>query len=832
MIKLKITNTETVMDNHENKIKLYGRDSEGRADSILVEGFPSRFYAPTEQVKDVQSGLMATDQVLEIIHNPDRVGLGGESLSRIGVSAPWDMKELVDAYGLDGFGSDVWSDLRLRIEKDLFTGVQAPSRRVHHSLLEPVEFTEPEALVAWVDIEISDEGAFVTDGSRKITSIVASDSYSEKVVGFIHLGPDRTVEECFPNGRPESVDELHYSTTEKTMLESFAEYIQEVDPDLLSGWNSHEFDYPYLYRRFEEIGLDPASLSREGFAKDRGYNGVSFTGRTIYDLMSAYDRTKQGELDSYRLDAIAQEELDDTKIEHTGLGYLEMWEQDPEMLVDYNSKDVTLCSRINEKAEVMSFWTALREELGLDFESTRQNNQFIESMARRDLKEHGIEGPATDYDRGKVDYEGGYVFPAHTGVEENVLAIDLASLYPLTLWMANASPETLVEPENVETLRRAGIDVCEAPNGAFFRLDDNGVFKRLVDTAIGLKADYKKKRNAATPGTEEHDDFSEKYNVSKTITNSVYGTAGWERFFLFNEKVAEAITLLGQEVIKKTAEYVNSETIGEVIYGDTDSCYIALPADWESKKCIEWGERICSELNDEVYPEFAQEFGIPESMNRWEIEPEALGTFFQAGKKKRYAFKAVWEDGHDLDEPEYTVKGFDSKRSDTAPLTEELQKNVFKTILDGADETALIELVQDASDEILDPDCDLEYIGIPGGIGQELEEYENEGAHVRGARYMNELAGTNIGQGDKPRRVYLNPTLRVGEGEASEKVDVISFEEIEDLPDDVRNKLEVDTAAMTEKILTKKMEPILSAVGTGARAAIRGQTQTGIRNFL
>ena len=832
-IRIKIIKTEVVQEDHQIRLRLYGRDKDGQFDTIDVMDIEPYFFGVTDQVKEIQDSLINSGPVQSIDHDAEKEGYKGESLSKITIDAPWNAAKITKAYdGVQWFESDVWADNQFRIDFGLFTGVEAPSRRVDYADLTAVDFPEPTPRISMIDIETDDRGEFVDDGSRPILSIVAQDSYTEETVAFFWTGPDRSIGECFPDGRPERVDRLEYTTTEKSMLRKFVDYIQKTNPDLMSGWNYEDFDAPYLYRRFEEIGLDPGSLSREGFAKDRGFKGVEFKGRTQYDLLQAYKNTKWTELESYKLDFIAQKELGDAKIPHEDMGYYEMYEKDPTKLINYNAQDVHLCVRINEKAEVIQFWSILRDELGLDFEDTRANNDFIEMMARRDLHEHGLSGPATDYSRQPGDYDGGYVFDAHTGVEQNVLAIDLASLYPYTMWMSNASPETKVADENVETLRRAGISVCEAPNGANFRLDKDGVFKRLVDKAIGLKSEYKTKRNAATPGTPEHKKFAEKYAVAKTVTNSVYGTAGWEKFFLYDEQVAEAITLLGQASIKATAKYINENTVGNVIYGDTDSCYISLPDEWDISECIEWGEGVCNTLNDEVYPELAEEYGIPASMNKWDIEPEALVTFFQAGKKKRYATKAVWEDGHYLDEPKYGVKGFDSKRSDTAKITEELQESIFKLILDGEDEQEIMELVSAAADEISPKNSDLTRIGIPGGIGKELEDYDTEGAQVRGARFMNELCGTDIGQGDKPRRVYLRPTLRVGEGKDSEPVDVISFEDVEDIPVIVREKLEVDTAAMTEKTITNKMKPILSAVGVDTNAVLKSQVQTGIAAFL
>jgi len=53
------------------------------------------------------------------------------------------------------------------------------------------------------------------------------------------------------------------------MLEAFLDYIDETDPDILTGWNFDDFDAPYFLDRLEELqdynhdyDLDSDRLSR------------------------------------------------------------------------------------------------------------------------------------------------------------------------------------------------------------------------------------------------------------------------------------------------------------------------------------------------------------------------------------------------------------------------------------------------------------------------------------------------------------------------------------------------------------------------------------------
>jgi DNA polymerase I len=255
---------------------------------------------------------------------------------------------------------------------------------------------------------------------------------------------------------------------------------------------------------------------------------------------------------------------------------------------------------------------------------------------------------------------------------------------------------------------------------------------------------------------------------------------------------------------------------------------------------------LSADLNNEVYPAFAEEFGIPAEDNLWEIEVEAyMRRYFQAGRKKRYAYLATWKDGHALDEPQYSISGFSSKRSDSSELTEETEEDVLRAILDG-EEDAVGTIVFEAAKEIQPQSPDWERIGIPGGMGNKITddqpEAERDGyysvrcegdncypqdAQPRGAYNSNRVLGTDFGQGDKPMRVYINDTYF---DELDRTDNVLCFETAEQmLP--VEDRVTVDVDRMTNTLLVKPLGRILSAIDTDIHAAIQGQTQVGLGAF-
>lgn len=808
------------MENSQT-INLYGRTADGSETVVEVFGFDDYFYVDSDELRE-RGGMLSTHDSVKSVDVDGYESLRGNKVGKVTLNSYYDKGDVADNFE-NTYESDVFITNRFRVDLGIHSGVVVADTQVHYSELEPCEFTTDDRILTF-DIETDDRGEFPEPGEKRIISIAAHDSYTDEYIGFIDTD-GRPIAEVFPGGKPEGFDAVHYDTSERQMLARFSEWVSERGFDIITGWNVEEFDCPYLYARMEEVGVDPETMSREGYAKLTSKGNARLKGHSIHDMLLAYKMTTHGELRSHALEDVAQEELDEGKIQHDDESIWEMYQNDADKLMRYNLKDVRLVVDIEAEAGVLSFKKKLRNEVGVDLEGTTANNQYIEMMARRKLKELGLVGPDATFNKRDEKYEGGYVFDAYTGVTQNVVGVDLASLYPYTMFMFNASPETKADASDD--------NVAVAPTGVAFDLENDGIFKQLIDDAIGLKSDYKQLRNQAEPGTEEHAEYAEQYSVSKTITNSVYGVTGWEYFFLYDEEVAEAVTTAGQAAIRATEKHINYNTSGEVIYGDTDSNYMELPSEWDRDRCIEEAQAICTELNNEVYPALAEEHGIPGEESLWDIEVEAyMKRFFQAGQKKFYAYLCTWLDGNEC-EPKVSIKGFGSQRSDSALLTKQLQEKILKLILNGADESEIGELVHEAANEVSARSPDWERIGIPGGLSKELDSYAwtngtPQGAQPRAAFYCNEINDTDIGAGSKPKRVYLNERVPPVEDWEHGAIDVMGFDE----PTHVPEWADVDSQRMIETIVHKPMRGILDAIGMDVEAAAKGQTQSGFARFL
>ena len=94
------------------------------------------------------------------------------------------------------------------------------------------------------------------------------------------------------------------------MLRAFGAYLGQRDPDILTGWNFVDFDMPYITGRMEKLGLSPVMLARLPGMTDRN----ALRGRALFDLLTGYKKMHSSLKESYRLDAIAWEEVGERKI--------------------------------------------------------------------------------------------------------------------------------------------------------------------------------------------------------------------------------------------------------------------------------------------------------------------------------------------------------------------------------------------------------------------------------------------------------------------------------------------------------------------------------------
>tara|TARA_A100001037_G_C15154185_1_gene642580 strand:- start:13355 stop:16096 length:2742 start_codon:yes stop_codon:yes gene_type:complete len=853
-------------------IHIFGRTIENEAEHVIVHGFRPYLYTLESTFRrEVAEGIPGvTGWERENENGEDYISIKGERLVKIYGQTPRDVGKFREEF--DHYEADILFPNRFLIDKDIGSGIRIPERRNSEGDIE-VGYEDVVAAdvssdlrINTFDIEVEDRNGFPENGEETILCISSHDSYTNEYIAWIH-GCDKSdvdVEEHLLIDKNASASTYIFETEEE-MLEAFIDYIEETDPDVLTGWNFVDFDISYFVARLKkldkntEFSIDFNRLSRIEEVWENNWRGPNIKGRIAFDLLYAYRRTNFSELESYRLDAVAMTELGIGKERYIGtIGAL--WETDPSQLLRYNIRDVELCVEIDRKQGIIPFWKEVAAFVGCKLEDATTPGDTVDMLVL-----HKVRGKFVLPSKRRAqseDYEGGQVLTPTKGVREMVAVLDLKSLYPMCMVTLNASPETKVGEQYDG-------EIYTAPNGQVFRREPIGIIREMVDGLLKEREGKKEQREKYDRETIEYDRFDRQQAAVKVIMNSLYGVLGWERFRLYDKDMADAVTATGREVIRHTQKIAN-ELGYNVAYGDTDSIMLELKSqemnsqevgeDLLRENALETAIEIQSKIN-ESYGKFAKQ-KLNADDHHFEIEFEKLyRRFFQTGRKKRYAGHIIWKDGRDVDDID--IVGFEYRRSDNSPITRMTQQAVIEKIVRGRSLDEVKKYIQNVIKDFEKGNLDIEEIGIPGGIGKKLEEYETEPAHIRGAKYANAVLGTNFDRGSKPKRVYLkrvdsiffenyrkeNSDIFPAEGEITEdqrgltagqrqkrktftefqmKQDVISFEFADQIPD----SFVIDWELMLEKDIKGPIERILDGIDMSWEEIRSGQQQTGLGQYM
>lgn len=761
-------------------VHIFGREPSGRAVHLQVTGFRPYFYAPADEVdgRPLPPQVTGVDEAVF-------TSIKGERLRRLYTARPTDVRDIRDRY--HHHEADIPFATRYMIDAGLTGGAEVPAETVDHTEVLPAEVDAP-ARLCFIDIECEDLRGFPDPARERIICITCWDSFDDEYTTLLltsaGTSPGFSDEWTAKNGclwKGKSRHMVCTYETEEALMRAFAAYIREKDPDILSGWNFTDFDLPYITRRMEVLGLNPTDLSRLPGMTER----TPVRGRAIFDLLTAYKKLQPSQKESYRLDAVAEDEIGERKVRYTGT-ITDLWLEDPERLVEYNTTDVELCVRINAKNSIVDFYRMISRYVGVPLDRTLNSSNVIDIYILRKAR-----GRFVLPSKGNVaadEFEGATVFEPSLGVRENVVVLDLKSLYPMAMMTLNASPET---KDPAGELR--------APNGIRFRKSPDGLTRSILAELMEERDALKKRRNEYAFGSPEYTLLDLQQGVMKVIMNTYYGVSGYARFRLYDREIGAAVTSVGRAIITHTRDVIAGMGY-HVLYGDTDSCMVALPkADLE--ETIRIAREIEGRLN-ESYSEFART-ALNADRHFFSIKFEKVyERFFQAGKKKRYAGHLVWKEGLSVDKID--IVGFEMKRSDSPQLTREVQEHVIELILKGAGLAEMKAYLGEVIRTYRRGGYPLDEVGIPGGIGKALEEYGVQDAHIRGAIYSNANLGTDFKRGSKPKRIYIRSVKA-----KYPQTDVLAFEYADQVPPE----FVVDWETMLEKTIKQPIERIIEALG-------------------
>ena len=227
-----------------------------------------------------------------------------------------------------------------------------------------------------------------------------------------------------------------------------------ADSDVISGWNSDFFDYPYIIQRIEKVlGKEHVKRISFDFAGQPTFKEIEnfgepvrtafCSGRVHLDSMQMFKKFIPGGRESFALGAIADEELEDIpKLEYDGT--LEtLYVDDFVHFTRYNLRDVQVLvgldkkfKLINQANEIAHITTVpLAKVLGT---VTMVDIGIVNFAHNKNLI---VKDKQT---RPNITIEGGLVLIPKRGLHDWIGSVDINSLYPSTMRALNISPEKLV----------------------------------------------------------------------------------------------------------------------------------------------------------------------------------------------------------------------------------------------------------------------------------------------------------------------------------------------------------------------------------------------------
>lgn len=539
---------------------------------------------------------------------------------------------------------------------------------------------------------------------------------------------------------------IEYYRTERDLVKRILDLTNDLDWDLITGWNLMRADIVKLFSRMDKYGMKVNVLSPFGKVDRRQWPYI-IRGRIIFDLMLAFKLFTGKELRSYALEFIAKKENLGKKIRFTGT-VAELWRNHPEIIYVRNVTDVKITLDLDRKYDLIGCYDTLRREFGCLFHEVLTSHRVIDTGLLRMV--NGQTALGTVKIKGaKGRFLGAIVIEPEAGHYYHVLQLDFSREYPNIIKSLNISPDTYNQDGE-------GFYKIESPDGEIitFNKEPMGLFPRFIEYLFKL-------RDAIELNLTKHKDDKVKFKywhrrmwAVKTITNACYGVMAYEGFRLNNPKCSRATALAGRQAVSRMKNF-SEEIDYRILYGDTDSIFVLLKTTTINAQLKE-AKMLEKAFNADLAEWSKEHFKTDECP--FKLSKKRIYSDWITLSKKQYGGKYIWDEkkGEVID---YEFKNI-AVRSDTSDLEERAQRTVMKMFLNRLDIQYYERYRGAIKNRIDNHDYEPLYIAYPAGIQKKtLDAYKVLTAHIKAVIYSNNFLGTDFQPGDKPRRLSIKPGI-------------------------------------------------------------------------
>ena len=646
-------------------VHLYGKTQDGKSVAVRYTGFEPYFYFVEPESPAVLG------EIKEMLKNDDRVRrledaellYKGEvkKCQKVVATFPWlvpDIRKTIMPQAIV-LAADIPFHFRFVYDMDLGScvrviGEEMPKEAYRTDIVVKAERFEeikpfhPKLTILSFDVETSLK-------ERKIFCICCVLKKGDKVDGRQFSGEG-------PGG-------------ERKMIEDFSRFIEDSDPDVITGYNIDGFDIPQIIQRAAAMCMPEPSWGRYPGSLSQYNNRFWWTeGRIIVDAWWAIKKVLKPKQET--LNAVAKLLLGEEKHDVDPKKMDEEWASDSARVMKYCEHDSNLALKVLEKVAILqrSMDLATVSKLPLDDVVSGTTSQLIDSILIRDADRKKVAVPMTmRFSDDAETIEGGYVHEMEQGLFHWVLTLDFRSMYPSMIISKNICFTTLSPNGSIVS-----------PTGARF-LDKSvreGLLPLILMRLMSERAATKKAmREASTPDERAYYDGLQE--AIKILMNSFYGVLASSFYRFTDPRIGASITAFAREATKDLIKKLEAENL-KVIYSDTDSVFFLSPNP-NLDESVKLGREIAERFSSgDVVLEFEK----------------IMEPFFSHGMKKRYVGRMVWP------RQELIVRGYEMRRTDSFDLQSEVLQKVFEMVLDGDNQGAVAYtrgVVKDLIDGKIDP---------------------------------------------------------------------------------------------------------------------------------
>jgi DNA polymerase elongation subunit (family B) len=413
---------------------------------------------------------------------------------------------------------------------------------------------------------------------------------------------------------------------EDELLDKFQELIVEYNPDLVIGYNTYGFDYGFLSRRLEIRLRDWRNLGRlrHGVTKLESTSFkvetqvrvthwfLSMDGRVNLDV---YHYVKQShKLQKYSLDAVGTAMLGRGKHPVTPkdiFASYDAYQREPENADNiaeltrvgaYCVEDSVLVLDLYEHFSVWEGMVQMSNTVHIPMTAIYTRGTQIRSISLLYEYTHKNGIVMTSRREKKIGYKGAHNWAKERSIVEDVICLDVKSLYPSIIIKYNICYTTIISPRDYKKVPDEHCHVITLNNGKivkFIKAEHyEGLFPRLSKMLLSERGKAKKMMAKYPSDDVMHVVYDKQQLALKLCANSLYGFLGVQDkgdFPLI--EAAESVTKKGYEIITEANIWLERRYNAILAYNDTDSTLVSLPS-YRGRDAVLIGKRLETEISN------------------------------------------------------------------------------------------------------------------------------------------------------------------------------------------------------------------------------------------